>query len=179
MAQSDPEKSTQLSPALIATLVVIPVVVLALFIAFAAVNYSNRPGDDPSPVEGYATAQGAGADKCPSFIDALPDTLGDYTGKSVDGTTVRWGKDDSEPIVVRCGVERPAELAPTSSLQVIDPVQWFMTDTVRGVGQAYVSVDHRPYIAVWVPSGAGNAPITDVSALVAKHLERAPLDFGR
>ncbi|GAA4677437.1 hypothetical protein GCM10023197_36730 [Gordonia humi] len=179
MADSPDDPRSPLSPALIATLVAVPVMVIAVFIVFAAVKYSNRPDTEPIPVDGYSTAQGDGAGECPAFVDALPDTLGDYTGKSVDGDTVRWTKSDSEPIVVRCGVSRPDELAPTSSLQVIDPIQWFMTDTVEGRGQAYVSVDHRPYIAMWVPQGSGNAPITDVSALIAQKLTRAPLDFGK
>jgi len=172
-------EDARLSPALIATLVAVPVAVIALFITFAAIKSSNRPDADPIPVESYSLAQGEGADQCPAFIKALPDTLGDFTDKSVDGTTVRWTQADSEPIVLRCGVTRPAELAPTSSLQVIDPVQWFMTDTIEDRGQVYVCVDHRPYIAMWIPVGAGNAPLTDVSNLIARTLTRAPLDFGK
>ncbi|MCF8606968.1 DUF3515 domain-containing protein [Gordonia sp. HY442] len=176
---SDDEQRSPLSPALIATLVAVPVMVIAVFIAFAAVKYSNRPDTESIPVDGYSTAQGEGSEKCAAFVDALPDRLGDFDEKTVDGDTARWSRDGSDPIVVRCGVSRPDELAPTSALQVIDPVQWFMTDTVQGRGQAYVSVDHRPYIAMWVPAGSGNAPITDVSALVAQRLDRAPLDFGK
>ncbi|MGO3326503.1 DUF3515 domain-containing protein [Gordonia sp. (in: high G+C Gram-positive bacteria)] len=176
---SDDEQRSPLSPALIATLVAVPVMVIAVFITFAAVKYANRPNSESIPVEDYSTAQGEGSEKCPAFLDALPDRLGDFDGKSVDGATARWSKEGSDPVVIRCGVTRPDELAPTSALQVIDPVQWFMTDTVAGRGQAYVSVDHRPYIAMWVPAGSGNAPITDVSALVAQRLTRAPLDFGK
>lgn len=112
------------------------------------------------------------------FVEKLPAELGDFNDKTIDDTTVRWRKADSDPIVLRCGVQRPADFAPTSSLQVINPIQWFLTDTVDGVGQAYVSVDHRPYIAVWLPTGAGNAPITDISALIAENLTPSPLDFG-
>ncbi|EGD56990.1 DUF3515 domain-containing protein [Gordonia neofelifaecis] len=171
------ESGSRLSPALIATLVAIPVMVLAGFITYAALNFSSSDSES-SPVESYATSAADSA-KCAAFIDQLPEKLGDFGDKSVDGTTVRWTKPDSDPVVLRCGVERPDELAPTSALQVINPVQWFMTDTIDGRGQAFVSVDHRPYVAVWVPVGAGNAPITDVSALIEAHLERAPLDFGK
>lgn len=175
--QTAADEGPRFSPAMIATLVAVPVMVIAGFITYAALHFS---ADDtpPSPVESYTTTA-ADAARCAEFIKKLPDELGDFEGKSVDGTTVRWTRADSDPVVVRCGVERPHELAPTSSLQVINPVQWFMTDTIEGRGQAYVSVDHRPYVAVWVPAGAGNAPITDVSALIEKNLQRAPLDFGR
>ncbi|MGB3696230.1 MAG: DUF3515 domain-containing protein [Gordonia sp. (in: high G+C Gram-positive bacteria)] len=170
------DRSRRLSPALIATLIAIPVMVIAGFVTYAAMNYSASDRARV-PVDSYAVAADTSA--CKPFLDALPDTLGDFGDRSVDGTTVRWTRPDSDPVVLRCGVERPAELAPTSALQVINPVQWFMTDTIEGSGQAYISVDHRPYVAVWVPAGAGNAPITDISALIEQHLERAPLDFGK
>lgn len=175
-ADTDASGDPRLSPALIATLIAVPVMVIAGFIAFAALKYS---GDDPapSPIESYATG-GPGAEQCGDFVEKLPAELGDFNDKTIDDTTVRWRKADSDPIVLRCGVQRPADFAPTSSLQVINPIQWFLTDTVDGVGQAYVSVDHRPYIAVWLPTGAGNAPITDISALIAENLTPSPLDFG-
>ena len=52
------------------------------------------------------------------------------------------------------------------------------SDSIAGSGEAYVSVDHRPYVAMWVPANAGNGPITDVSATIEEVLPRAPLDFG-
>lgn len=177
-ARADKQRAP-LSPALIATLVAVPVMVIVLFIVFAAVKFSNRPETESVPVESYSTEQGDGAQKCPDFLAALPEKLGDFGDKSVDGSTARWTKDGSGPVVVHCGVTRPDELAPNSSLQVIDPVQWFITDTDPERGQAYVSVDHRPYVAMWLPNGSGNAPITDVSALIAKKLDRAPLDFEK
>ena len=39
-------------------------------------------------------------------------------------------------------------------------------------------VDHRPYVAMWIPTNAGNGPITDISGLIDRTLERGPLDFG-
>ncbi|MGB3304112.1 DUF3515 domain-containing protein [Gordonia sp. (in: high G+C Gram-positive bacteria)] len=168
----------KLSPALIATLVAVPTMVIIGFLVYAAMNFSSAPDEEKAaPVESYGTVQ-ADVAKCTEFIKVLPTTLGDYSERTIDGTTVRWDKPGEQPVVLRCGVTRPAGLAPTSSLQVINPIQWFMTDSVEGEGQAYVSVDHRPYVAMWVPVGAGNAPITDVSALIDQHLPRAPLDFG-
>ncbi|MFW0792690.1 DUF3515 domain-containing protein [Gordonia sp. CPCC 205515] len=163
----------RLSPALIATLVTIPVLVIAGFIAFAAL----RP-DPTTPVESYAASESASAD-CAKLIAALPTSFDGFGDKQVTGSTVKWPSDgDGEPVVLRCGISRPTELSPTSNLQVINPVQWFITDTVEGAGQAYVCVDHRPYVAMWIPVNAGNGPITDVSAVIATTLPRAPLDFG-
>ncbi|ALG86905.1 hypothetical protein ACH46_14025 [Gordonia phthalatica] len=174
-AVADPE-DTRWSPALIATMITVPVLVIAGFIAFAALKYSGS--DTPqTPIDSYATG-GPGADRCAEFIAKLPAQLGDFNDKTIDDTTVRWRKEGSDPLVLKCGVQRPEKLEPTSALQVINPIQWFLTDSRDDAGQAYVSVDHRPYIAVWVPLRAGNAPITDLSALIADNLTAAPLDFG-
>ncbi|MGC4960150.1 DUF3515 domain-containing protein [Gordonia sp. DT101] len=163
----------RLSPALIATLVAIPVMVLIGFITFAAL----RP-DDTTPIESYATGESSSAD-CGKLIAALPQTFDGFGDKQVDGTTVKWPADgDGDAVTLRCGISRPSELSPTSNLQVINPVQWFITDTVEGSGQAYVCVDHRPYVAMWIPANAGNGPITDVSAVIEQTLPRGPLDFG-
>lgn len=164
----------RLSPALIAVLVAIPVMVIAGFIAYAAL----RPDHPGTPVDSYTVSESAAAD-CTGLLAALPTTFDGFGGKQVDGTTVTWPSDDGgDPVTLRCGVSRPSELSPTSNLQVINPVQWFITDTVEGSGQAYVCVDHRPYVAMWIPVNAGNGPITDVSAIIENTLPRAPLDFG-
>lgn len=164
----------QMSPALIATLITIPVMVLVGFITFAAL----RP-DDATPVDGYAAPQSSST-QCSAFVAALPATFEGFGDKQIaDDGRVTWSSDDgSSPITLRCGVDRPTELSPSSNLQVVNPVQWFITETDEVSGQAYVCVDHRPYVALWVPANAGNAPITDISAVIAKELESAPLDFG-
>ncbi|GAB92434.1 DUF3515 domain-containing protein [Gordonia rhizosphera] len=170
---SGPGPGPRLSPALVATLVAVPVMVLVGFITYAAL----RP-DATTPIESYAVEPSASAE-CARMIAAVPETFDGYGDKQVDGTTVRWASDDGgDPVMLRCGVTRPTELSPTSSLQVVNPVQWFITDTVDGRGQAYVCVDHRPYVAMWIPVNAGNGPITDVSAVIERTLPRGPLDFG-
>ncbi len=172
-AQARYGSGPRLSPALIATLVAIPAMVIVGFITFAAL----RP-DPSTPIESYASDEAAPAD-CDKLIAALPQTFDGFGDKQVTGTTVTWSSDgDTDPVTLRCGISRPDELSPTSNLQVINPVQWFITDTVEGAGQAYVCVDHRPYVAMWIPENAGNAPITDVSAVIDQTLPRAPLDFG-
>ncbi|WP_232716154.1 DUF3515 domain-containing protein [Gordonia metallireducens] len=169
---------SRLSPALIATLVAIPIMVIAGFIAFAAL----RP-DAVNPVESYAADGSASAD-CTRLLEAVPQTFEGFGDKEISGDRATWPADGSgDDLTLRCGVTRPAELSPTSNLQEIHAagqagVQWFITDTVDGSGQAYVCVDHRPYVALWVPSNAGNGPITDISGLIDQTLDRGPLDFG-
>jgi hypothetical protein len=165
------------SPALIATLVAIPVVVVVLFIAVAATRTGG--GDEATPL---ATTSATPSAECSRLLDALPRTFAGYGTRTVDGGLVQWpstrsGSDDTGPVQLRCGVARPTGLAPTSALQVVDPVQWF-SSTQDSRGTLWVAVDHRPYVALWLPVNVGNGPITDVSAVIDRILPRASLDLG-
>ena len=168
----------RLSPALVATLVAIPVMVIAGFIVFAAL----RP-DPVTPIESYDAA-GPVSEECTRLLAEAPDSFEGFGTKEVSGDRATWPATGSgDDMTLRCGVTRPAELSPTSNLQEIHAadqagVQWFITDTVAGSGQAYVCVDHRPYVAMWIPANAGNGPITDISGVIDRTLERGPLDFG-
>ncbi|MFT4200123.1 DUF3515 family protein, partial [Gordonia sp. (in: high G+C Gram-positive bacteria)] len=74
----------RLSPAFVATLVAVPVMVLTGFITYAALRPDPATPLDPMPVA-------AGSDKaCAPLMGALPGKLGDYGDKSVSGTTARW-----------------------------------------------------------------------------------------
>ncbi|GAA1480999.1 hypothetical protein GCM10009624_14390 [Gordonia sinesedis] len=166
----------RLSPALIATLVTIPIMVLVGFIAFAAVKTPDNAGD--TPIQSYAAESSAPAE-CAKFLAALPDRFTGFDAKQIEGAQASWGSTRAGgPLTVRCGVTRPAELTTSSALQEVFPVQWFLSDNIQGSGQAFVAVDHRPYVAIWIPVNAGNAPISDVSAVIDRTLPRAPLDFG-
>ncbi|MGV9672152.1 MULTISPECIES: DUF3515 domain-containing protein [unclassified Gordonia (in: high G+C Gram-positive bacteria)] len=176
MSSPDTGSGPRLSPALIATLVAVPVMVIVGFITFAAMK-SAQSSD--TPIASYASAESAVSADCAKLLAALPNAFEGFGSKSVDGDTATWsGTDDGDPVTVRCGVDRPGELAPSSRLQTVNGVQWFITDTIDGRGQAYVCVDHRPYVALWVPVTGGNASITDVSAAIGKVLPSGPLDFG-
>lgn len=165
------------SPALIATLVAIPVVVIVLFIVIAAGR--GRVDDSSLPL---ATASATPSAECTRLIAALPQAFPGYGTRSEDGGLVRWpstrsGSENTGPVQLRCGVARPAGLAPTSALQVVDPVQWFSAQQ-DSRGSLWVAVDHRPYVALWLPTNVGNGPITDVSAVIDRILPRASLDLG-
>ncbi|WP_299570778.1 DUF3515 domain-containing protein [uncultured Williamsia sp.] len=165
------------SPALIATLVAIPVVVVVLFIVVAA----NRTGSDDRSLP-LTSASATPSPECTRLLAALPQTFDGYGNRSQDGGLVQWpstrsGSDNTGPVQLRCGVARPTGLAPTSALQVVDPVQWF-SSTQDSRGTLWVAVDHRPYVALWLPVNVGNGPITDVSTVIDRVLPRASLDLG-
>ncbi len=161
----------RLSPAFLATLIAVPVMIVVGFIAFAMLrSNAATPLDSMSAEPGTAQA-------CAPLMAALPERLGAYGDKSVSGSAARWGRANGDAVYLRCGVVRPTALAPSSRLQVVDSAQWFITDD-RNAGVAYVAVDHRPYVALWLPMDSGPTPISDVTALIDKHLQRAPLDLG-
>ncbi|WP_235456790.1 DUF3515 domain-containing protein [Williamsia sp. Leaf354] len=167
------------SPALIATLVTIPVMVIVLFIAIAA--FRTDSSGDSLPLASAAAPQSAEPD-CAKLIAALPATFAGFDDRSESGGLVQWQPtgDAAGPVQLRCGVDRPTDLAPTSALQVVDPVQWFATGSgdPDATGTLWVAVDHRPYVALWLPSNSGNGPIADTSRILDRILPRASIDLG-
>jgi hypothetical protein len=72
------------------------------------------------------------------------------------------------PVVLRCGLPRPAELTPTSALLVIDGVQWLELDdgVPDPVVVTYVAVDRPVYVVLTTPVDAGSGPLQAVSGVV-------------
>jgi hypothetical protein len=76
------------------------------------------------------------------------------------------------PVVLRCGLPRPAELAPDSALLVVDGVQWLELDdgVPDPVVVTYVAVDRPVYVALTAPVDVGSGPLQTVSDVVADAL---------
>ena len=86
---------------------------------------------------------------------------------------VAWGDAEHDPVVLRCGLDRPVELTPTAELLEVSGVKWLRipgTDT-----DTWVVVDRPVYIALTVPAGSGSGPLQDASAAVRSALPPAPL----
>jgi hypothetical protein len=113
-------------------------------------------------------------------LAALPDQLGDYRRAVVDTTNTgvaAWqNSPDAEPVILRCGLDRPAEFVVGAPLQVVDAVQWFeLTEADRST---WFAVDRPVYIALTLPSGSGPTPIQEISEAIAKAMPAKPLDPG-
>ena len=76
------------------------------------------------------------------------------------------------PVVLRCGLPRPAELTPTSALLEIDGVRWLQLDDGLPQPQVVtsVAVDRPVYVALTVPTGVGSGPLQAVSDAVRSTL---------
>lgn len=141
---------------------------------------SQPPRTGPLALVGV-DAPAAGSAECTRLIAALPDELPNADNplrrlplaEPAPRAAAAWGADRGEPVVLRCGLRRPAELTPTASLRGIDKVQWL---AVEGQGaMTWYVVDRAVYIAVTVPEGTGTGPLQEISATVAENLAPAPI----
>lgn len=62
---------------------------------------------------------------CADLHDRLPETLKGEPRRGTDPGSDRVAAWGSPPIVVRCGVDEPGGLEPTSRLAVVNGVEWF------------------------------------------------------
>ncbi|MGW6728250.1 DUF3515 family protein [Nocardia sp. NPDC055029] len=175
----DDDTSTPYSPALIATAVALPIVLIVGVLAAAFLALRAPVEREPLPL-GPVPAPAADGPACQALLPALPADLGDYTKSTLaepaPPATRAWQHPDGgEPIVLRCGLDRPLEFNRASTLTEINGVQWFQVrDEVGKVG-TWFAVDRETYIALTVPDGSGTGAITTVSDVITANLPaRAP-----
>lgn len=166
--------STPYSPALIATAVALPIVLIVgvLVAAFIALR---APVEREPLALGPVPAPAADGPACQALLPALPVDLGEYTKSTLvepaPPATRAWQHPDGgEPIVLRCGLDRPLEFNRASPLTVVDGVKWFQVrDEVGKVG-TWFAVDRETYIALTVPDGSGAGSIQTVSEVITANL---------
>jgi hypothetical protein len=89
-----------------------------------------------------------------------------------DALAAAWG---DPPIVLRCGVERPARLRPSSPCLEVDGVGWFPQQAARG--HLFTTVGRSAYVEVAVPEAYQPAaePLVDLADAIRRHIpERRP-----
>ncbi|MFC4602298.1 DUF3515 domain-containing protein [Rhodococcus kronopolitis] len=175
----DEDLTPRRSPALIAAAVALPVM-LVVGIVVAAVVAGRNPVLEPVAL-GTVPAAAAGSPECAALTGSLPEQIGDFTrAELVDPApegAAAWQSVDAQEIVLRCGVDRPAEFNAASALQVIDGVQWFEIPGDEGIdASTWFAVDRAVYVALTVPHGLGPTPLQDASTAVAAALESQPID---
>ncbi|MFD1536429.1 DUF3515 domain-containing protein [Nonomuraea guangzhouensis] len=115
--------------------------------------------EPPTPAAEAAAA-------CVSLAGRLPKTLdGAARGESTPASpyVAVWGEAE---IALRCGVPRPARMAPTDTLQEIDGVGWF-ADPDRPT--LYTAIADPAYVEVTI-AGTHEAPsvLADLSGPIGK-----------
>jgi hypothetical protein len=124
----------------------------------------------------------AGSDECKALLGALPAQLVSSgvtlprreLAAPAPAGAVAWGDAHHEPLVLRCGLDRPGDLTPTSQLRGISDVQWL--EVSEGGSATWYVVDRPVYVALTVPSDAGTGPLQDVSSTIRDTLAKGPVD---
>lgn len=174
-------------PAVIAAAIALPVA-LAVGIIVAAVLAQHRQGPEAGgstgPIAvGAVPAPASASPACSGLLAVLPDTLGDATKAQLAapapvGAAAWRSAKVSEPLVLRCGIERPEEFTTAAALVVVNGVQWLQISGAASGLQAstWVAVDRSVYLALTLPDGTGSAPLQDAAEAIKRALPPTPLD---
>jgi hypothetical protein len=135
-------------------------------------------GDLPVlPVEVPPVTPAADA-ACPGLMEGLPlELLGDPS-RRVDSDSpfaYAWGE---PPVVLVCGVDRPAGWTVGESAIQINGVQWYV-DTDDPDTTVWTAVDRSVYVDVRVPASVDSAPVTALTMHIAEALPFQEPDPGR
>lgn len=126
-------------------------------------------------------APAAQSDDCRRLLTALPDHLdGGALGvlerrqlrAPVPAGAVAWGE---PPVVLRCGLDRPADLTASSRLLDVSGVQFL--EIHSGGISTWVAVDRSIYIAVALPPTSGSGPLQQIAVVIAHTLPSQGLDI--
>jgi hypothetical protein len=157
-------------------------VALAVAVAvFALTKGSPDAGSGPLPLV-PVPAPAAGTPACGTLLGAVPTDLTSNgallkvreLASPAPPATMAWGSTD--PLVLRCGLDRPPELTPSAQLRLVNGVQWLQVPG-EGASTWYV-VDREVYAALTVPDSAGTGPLQEISDTVAAKLPARPLRFS-
>lgn len=117
---------------------------------------------------------------CARLLAALPGKLDEgelgalerrQLAAPVPAGAAGWGE---PPVVLRCGLDRPAELTATSRLLDISGVQFL--EVVSPGTSTWVAVDRPVYVVVALPPISGSGPLQQISTVIAKTLPRRDVD---
>jgi hypothetical protein len=159
---------------MIAAIVVAAGTIIGILV-FAALRQAP-PEQRPVAIASVPAPKADGTE-CRALIAALPQQLGDYrraaAADPAPAGAAAWTA-DGEPVILRCGLDRPVEFVVGSPIQVVDTVQWFeLADQGRST---WFAVDRPVYVALTLPQGSGPTPIQTISEVIAKSLPAKPID---
>jgi hypothetical protein len=162
--------------ALIAALVV-AIGTIGVILAIAATHHRTTPA-----VIAAVPAPQAQDPACRKLTDALPQRLGDYNRAQVVqpapvGAAAWQPAGAGDPVVLRCGLERPAEFVVGSPIQVVDQVQWF--EVSQDQRSTWYTVDREVFVALTLPQGSGPTPIQQLSELIDRLMPARPINPSR
>jgi hypothetical protein len=178
---SDPDLGGPPRAAMIAA-VALAVAAIGVVLVIAATREAP-----PQPVAVPAVpAPQAANPACRALAEVLPQRLGDYQRAPVaqpapQGATAWRAGHDSQPVVLRCGLDRPADFVVGSPIEAVNRVQWFeVAAEPQSAGDAgrstWYTVDRPVYVALTLPSGSGPTPIQQLSDVIDHTLAAVPIN---
>jgi len=164
------------------------VLIAALAVAVVAVGVvlglaaTRRPPAQPVAIASVPAPRADSPD-CHRLLDALPAALGDFQrATAVDpvpaGAAAWRAGTDGDAVILRCGLDRPAEFVVGTPIQMVNEVQWFRLDDSDTERSTWVSVDRPVYVALTLPTGTGPTPIQALSDLIARTMPVVPIQPG-
>ena len=159
----------------------VAVVAAVAVLVIAAVQGRREP--QPPLVVAAVPAPAAGSPECTKLVAAVPDRLGDYERASpadpVPPATAAWqAASGGEPIVLRCGLDRPLDFVVGAPIQIVNAVQWFSVSDATDGRSTWFSVDRPVYVALTLPLTFGPTPIQQISDMIAATLPAQPISPG-
>ena len=165
----------------LAVVVTLPVLLVAAVLL--ASTLVRGQGAGPLPLAAVPASEATSPD-CVALLAALPENIHtDAGGGQLDrrpiaepapAGTAAWG---DPPVVLRCGLGRPAELTVSSRLLAVSGVQFL---EIPGPGaSSWMVVDRPVYVALTLPVGSGSAALQQVAAAVGMTLPRTDVDLGQ
>lgn len=172
-------------PAVLATAIALPVA-LVVGVLVAAYLAQRSPALEPVAL-GPVPAPAAASEPCTALVAALPADLDGLARAELADpappATVAWRSTDAgagatDPVVLRCGIERPTEFDRASPLVVVDGVSLLeLPGAAAGIpATTYVVVDRGVYVGVTLPDGTGSGPLQQLADVVSAALPQQPLD---
>ena len=115
---------------------------------------------------------------CQKLVEALPQRLGDYTRAALVqpapvGAAAWRPAGEGDPVVLRCGLDRPTDFVVGSPIQQVDRVQWFQVS--QDQRSTWYAVDRPVYLALTLPAGSGPTPIQQLSELIDRTMPARPV----
>jgi hypothetical protein len=135
-------------------------------------KHSVKSSAPPPAITASAPPSDAAAEgPCAQVLSVLPVQLGPLTPRAVHTTpdspnVVAWG---DPPIVLRCGVARPAGFVPTSDVYNVGNVYWLAVKQKSAT--VWTAIDRAVYLEVTVPAQQPYMPLPIIGAKLASKLK--------
>lgn len=164
------------------------ILIAALVVAVAAIGVilaiasTRTPADTPVAISSVP-APHSGDPGCQALLRAVPDQLGDYrrapAAQPAPESTAAWRTaPGTDPVILRCGLDRPDDFVVGTPIQQVDDVQWFrVSDPATGL-ITWFAVDRGLYVALTLPQDSGPTPIQEISGVISATLPAQPLAPG-